>query len=248
MALSPRPPFLILLISSLWVLMAQSAPITQSTAYKVIAVKDGGRISGSINFKGAVPQPREFKVGAAAKVCGAKKARQPIVVVNGALTGVVVTLRGVTQGKAPGEAPTIQVQQCELVPRIQGMVAGQRLTLRNLDDMAHRVSGESSEGGALFDFFQPMQGSKHRKLVDDPGLLRVQAGPNMPWATAWVYVAPHPYVAISGADGAFDLRDIPPGSYELLAWHEVLGTQSMSIELEAGQALDIDFTFQGGEE
>jgi len=46
---------------------------------------------------------------------------------------------------------------------------------------------------------------------------------------AEMFVAPHPYYAVTDESGAFQLNDVPPGEYHIVAWHEgwqVLGRQA----------------------
>jgi hypothetical protein len=42
---------------------------------------------------------------------------------------------------------------------------------------------------------------------------------------AYLGVFEHPYFALSGADGRFTLKDLPPGEYTIEAWHERFGTR-----------------------
>jgi hypothetical protein len=64
-----------------------------------------------------------------------------------------------------------------------------------------------------------------------------------PWMFAWVSVFDHPYFAVSGADGKFIIKNVPPGKYTLEATHRKLGTQTVEIEVkDSGTAQD--FTFE----
>ena len=46
---------------------------------------------------------------------------------------------------------------------------------------------------------------------------------------------PHPFFAASGPDGAFSIKDLPPGTYMIEAWHEKLGPQSQTVTVGAGE-------------
>jgi hypothetical protein len=63
---------------------------------------------------------------------------------------------------------------------------------------------------------------------------------------AWVAVLDHPYFAVTGEDGSFDLRGLPPGEYTLEVWHEKLGTVDQRVTIEPKQAAHADFTMAGG--
>jgi hypothetical protein len=48
-------------------------------------------------------------------------------------------------------------------------------------------------------------------------------------------VAPHPYVAVTEANGHFAFGAVPAGSYTLVVWHERFGISSQPITVSAGQ-------------
>ena len=43
---------------------------------------------------------------------------------------------------------------------------------------------------------------------------------------AYANVVPHPFFAVTGADGSFEIKGLPPGTYTVEAWHETLGVQT----------------------
>lgn len=67
-----------------------------------------------------------------------------------------------------------------------------------------------------------------------------------PWMKAYLGVFEHPYFALSGADGRFTLKDLPPGEYTIEAWHERFGTRSQKITVGAKETKTVEFTFQQG--
>jgi hypothetical protein len=60
----------------------------------------------------------------------------------------------------------------------------------------------------------------------------------------YVGIFEHPFFAVTGEDGTFELPTLPPGEYEITAWHETLGTQTQTITLEDGEPATVDFTFK----
>jgi hypothetical protein len=60
---------------------------------------------------------------------------------------------------------------------------------------------------------------------------------------AWVGVVDHPYFAVTGADGAFRLANVPPGTYTITAWHERFGTQSQQVTLAERGTATVDLAF-----
>ena len=68
-----------------------------------------------------------------------------------------------------------------------------------------------------------------------------------PWMKAYLGVFEHPYFALSGADGRFTLKDLPPGEYTIEAWHERFGTKSVEIAVQANQTAEVTVTYTGTE-
>ena len=64
-----------------------------------------------------------------------------------------------------------------------------------------------------------------------------------PWMQAWIAVMAHPFFAVTGLDGQFEIKNIPAGTYEIEAWHEKLKSQSSTVTVTGNAAQKIDFTF-----
>jgi len=64
-----------------------------------------------------------------------------------------------------------------------------------------------------------------------------------PWMSAYVGVFTNPFFDVTDANGKFSIEGLPPGTYEVEAWHEKLGVQTGSATVAAGKAATIDFRF-----
>ena len=62
---------------------------------------------------------------------------------------------------------------------------------------------------------------------------------------AWLGVLPHPFYGVSGADGSFSIKGLPPGTYTIEAWQEKYGTQTASVTVAGSETKSQDFTFAG---
>jgi hypothetical protein len=62
---------------------------------------------------------------------------------------------------------------------------------------------------------------------------------------AYLGVLPHPFFAVTGADGRFSLRGVPAGEYVLAAWHERFGTREARVTLGAGETTEVAFAYTG---
>jgi hypothetical protein len=57
---------------------------------------------------------------------------------------------------------------------------------------------------------------------------------------AWVWEFDHPYFATTGEDGHFTIKDVPPGTYTLVSWHEAAGEKSTPVTVSAGKTVTAD--------
>ena len=69
---------------------------------------------------------------------------------------------------------------------------------------------------------------------------------NHPWMQAFVNVSPNPFFAVSDENGHFEIKGLPPGTYTLVAIHEVLGEQSTQLTVKPQAATTADFNFVPG--
>ncbi len=67
-----------------------------------------------------------------------------------------------------------------------------------------------------------------------------------PWMSAWIVVADHPHQAVTGPSGAFELPDVPPGTYALEIWHEALGTSRRTVTVGPGETVELDLEVAAG--
>jgi plastocyanin len=178
-----------------------------------------------------------------AEVFGEKVPDDRVVVSRaGKIKNVVVTLEGVREGKPwPNQRPQLANKGGRFLPHVQVVRAGAPLEIINRDPVLHNTHGYQ-DGRTVFNLAQPNQDQVIRKPLKKPGLVDVMCDAH-DWMSGWIVVSPHPYVAITGDDGTYTLSDIPPGKYQLTAWHEKLGKKQVQVTVEDGKRQQVDFTF-----
>ena len=65
-----------------------------------------------------------------------------------------------------------------------------------------------------------------------------------PWMKSYIAVVGNPYFQVTGADGKFTLKNVPPGTYTLTAWHESLGSMDQMVTVGASEnkaGIEIEF-------
>jgi uncharacterized protein (DUF2141 family) len=62
---------------------------------------------------------------------------------------------------------------------------------------------------------------------------------------SYIGVVNHPFFAVTGEDGTFTIKGLPPGKYTVEAWHEKYGTKDVEITVNAKESKSQDFEFKG---
>ncbi len=212
--------------------------------------QDTASVSGTVTFKGGKPpRPRKLELGGDAK-CAALH-DEPLfsedanIDKDGRVQWCFVYVKKGLEGRAydaPKEAKPLDQKGCRFVPHVLGLMAGQDLKIRNGDDLMHNVHAVPFTN-AEFNFSQPKRGSETVKSFASPEVpIKVKCDVHS-WMSAWVCVVAHPFYAVTGADGAFGLKDLSPGKYTVAVWHESFGERTQEVEVKAGDAKTADFVF-----
>ena len=163
---------------------------------------------------------------------------------NGDLADVVVSLKGIA-GKSTGAsaAPVVIDQKgCLYTPQILAVQTGQKVIVKNSDPCVHNVHTKPSANPEANQVQMP-GGADLTFTFDKPEMfLKFQCDVH-PWMFAWVSVFDHPYFSVSGADGKFTIKNVPPGKYTVEATHRKLGTQTAEIEVKDG-GVSQNFSFE----
>jgi hypothetical protein len=109
----------------------------------------------------------------------------------------------------------------------------------------HNIHPEPTNSRS-FNVSQPNEGMETERTFPTAEIMIPVACDVHSWMSAFVGVVDHPYFAVSGSDGSFELPNLPPGDYEVEAWHELYGTQTMNVTVGESEAVTLDFSFEGG--
>jgi oxygen-dependent protoporphyrinogen oxidase len=178
--------------------------------------------------------------------CGRRRSPPVSVHTLHGLRDAVVTIEGIARGRAPGPArPTeLVVDGCALAPRVQvASRLGAPLAVSSASERRAEISLDRVEGGdPVAHFAMPLIGQRYELPLADGGLYRATlAGTD----AAYVYAPPHPYVAITDEAGHARFSDVPPGSYEIVAWHPPIAAGAAplvargQVTVEAGGAAEL---------
>ena len=223
-----------------------SAPAAAPDAKKVDR-ETAGDITGKVVLEGTPPQNAVLKM-ASDPACGTGEVRaENYVVDNGALQNVFVYIKDGLGNKylfdTPTEAVKLDQKNCHYTPHVLGLRVTQPLEIGNSDNTMHNVHG-MPETNREFNFGQVVAGMKNTVTFTAPEVMIPFKCDVHSWMYAYIGVVNHPYFAVTGNGGTFELKTVPPGTYTIEAWHEKLGRQTQSVTLGEKESKELTFTFK----
>lgn len=200
-----------------------------------------GSIKGVVIFEGEAPDRTPLVRDTDPYCQRTPKLAEDIIVTKNKLRDVLVRIKNGTGGKhaAPAQPVVLDQQECMYRPRVVGMIAGQKIVAKNSDGTFHNVHG-TLNGKLLWN--KPQAAQAPALTLDAaarPGDVVEVVCDVHPWMRAYAVVHDHPYFAVTGDDGAFELGGLAPGTYTLEAWHPKLGAKSMTVKIGAGAKANV---------
>jgi plastocyanin len=209
----------------------------------------GASVVGKVKFTGQAPQPSKLSMNAdpsCAKLHSGPAMSQDFVAgSDNTLGNVIVFISDGLAGRTfdvPAEAVTFEQKGCEYAPHVVALRANQKLKMVNSDNTTHNIHplpANNREWNKAEPAGTTMEESFPREEIAIPVKCNVH-----PWMKSYVAVFKHPFFAVTGKDGSFQLPNLPPGEYTVEAWHEKLGTMTQKITVAAGETKALDFTFK----
>jgi hypothetical protein len=226
-----------------------SSPAAAPDAKKVDTAT-AATITGKVVLEGT-PPPNPVINLASDPACAAggkgDLTSESIVADNGGLQNVFVYIKDGLGNKYIFDTPTdpVKIDQkgCHYIPHVVGVRVTQPLEIGNSDNTLHNVHG-MPETNLEFNAGQPVAGMKNTVAFTAPEVMIPFKCDVHSWMHAYVGVVDHPYFAVSGSGGKFELQTIPPGTYTIEAVHEKLGRQTQTVTLGASDKKEITFTFK----
>jgi len=229
---------------------SSAAPAAPPAPAAVENAAAGGTITGTIKFTGMAPKNPSIDMSEEA-ACKAKYTTPPTEenVVAGpanALSNVFVYVSaGVPAGQtftAPTTPVVLDQNGCRYHPHVFGVMVGQSIEVRNSDPLLHNIKAIAKKNRP-FNVSQPNAGMTKTVTFAAPEVM-VNLECNVHgWMHAYVGVRPDPFFAVSGPDGSFSIKGLPPGTYTIEAWHEKFGTQTATVTIAGTETKTANITF-----
>jgi hypothetical protein len=217
--------------ASLFLFGAASA--SAQSGYSVMKVENGGTITGTVKWSGPTPKAPKLPITKDSSVCDPESHKvrdleRLEIGSDGGVANTVVFLKDITKGKAmdlPEAREHLDQKNCRYVPHIMLIPQGDNLQAKSSDPVLHTVH---MTGAASNNIPFPMQNQMIPISLPRAGVVELKCNAGHVWMNAEILIVNHPYYAVTDEHGSFKLNDVPPGEYEIEAWHE--GWQNMSEE------------------
>jgi hypothetical protein len=241
--------------------------------YEEAPVPDGGTVSGKVTFKGTVPPAKVVDLakfpnpGFCSKVSNGKGSRviQEVKVKDGALQDVVVYIDGIMKGKPfKFNGTDVKADTCQFL--VQGgpsTFAG--VVMKKTDFRVENMDADPSDPKAvtgvlhnphtyevfgtnnitMFNVPLAEKGQVINKKVilrKKDSIMKLECDQHN-FMQAFFQPVSNPYYAVVGPDGSFTIDQVPPGDYEIEAWHPILGEVEQKITVPAKGKVTTNFAF-----
>jgi Carboxypeptidase regulatory-like domain len=244
-------------VGALLLLLGQAA---SSPAYEEITVTGGGRVTGRVVLNGPPPPSRIFHLVFSPDIdfCsrvsdgkGNRLLKEFTVSDAGGLQDTIVAVVGVERGKPFSYTPRLEVNTCRISPFVMPVRNGHPMTIVNQDPVVHDIQAYTLQDDYTFAMFDRRMvpesvAQKEVRLRKGHYLFRTQCGVH-DFMQSWGIAVGNPYFAVTDADGRYTIPDLPPGEYDIIAWHPLMKIRAGHVTVTAGGTARQDFQFDAGE-
>ena len=191
-----------------------------------------GKLKGRIHFAGERPEPETLEITRDEDVCGNLGLLDESLVVNprnGGIRYIAVWLDSrqplevhpdlIAEPKSP---PNIDNVGCLFSPRMLAVRVGQPISFSNSDPVAHNAAVFARRNQPFSEVIPQSAPLQKSFLKAETQPIRVDCSIHA-WMKAWLIVLDHPYVAVTDADGKFEIPNVPAGNWTFKFWQERSG-------------------------
>ncbi len=227
----------------------QTGRVNPAPANLFDPAKGTATIKGTVRYDGTAPAPAQIKLDSDPVCLTLHKTplyAEDLLVSEGQLQNAFVYVKEGLEKYSfatPKEPVTLDQRGCRFEPHVGGITTNQDMRIINDDPTLHNVRC-MTEKNPQFNIGQPLQGGETvKRFASSEVMVRFRCDVHK-WMNSYFGILPHPYFAVSGKDGAFALKSLPPGEYVIEAWHEKLGNQTQKVTVGDGETKEVNFSFK----
>jgi plastocyanin len=228
-------------------------PAETTKALKPVDQSTVGEITGKVSFQGDKPKLVRIMMDQD-PVCVQKHGGKPAyaedgeVNSNGTLPNVFVYVKSGAddyQFTAPSDPVVLDQDGCMYKPHVLGAMVGQTLKVVSSDATTHNIHPMPKDNREWNMSQAPGAAPIEQKFSREEIMIPVKCNQH-PWMRAYVGVVKNPLYAVTGSDGTFTIKGVPPGDYTIEAWSAVGGGQTQDQKVTVGpkETKTADFTFK----
>jgi len=208
-------------------------------------------VSGKVMFDGAKPGIRAISMDAT-PACSRQhstppKSEEVVLNADGSLANVFVYVKAglpAQQWPAPTTPAKLDQKTCIYSPHVIGVMVNQDIEITNSDPTNHNIHPLPKANREWNESQPPGGEAKVKQFPREELGIAVKCNVH-PWMRSYIHVMSHPYFGVTGGDGTFSIKNLPPGEYTVEAWHEKYGAQEVKVKVGAKEEGKADFTFKG---
>jgi plastocyanin len=207
-------------------------------------------VTGTVTFDGKPPALKPIAMDAdpaCAKKHSAPVPNEMLELGNGNTMGniLVWVSKGLPSGKTfpvPKTPVTLDQNGCVYKPHVMGIMVGQQYRILNSDGVLHNIHTLPKINPAFNKGMPPTLKEATTVFAKPEDVFHIKCDVH-PWMSAYIAVFTHPFFSATSKDGKFTISGLDPGTYEITAWHERLGTKTASVTVGANDTKTQDFKF-----
>jgi len=207
-------------------------------------------VTGKVSFAGQAPAKVVLRMDAEPDCKGLHSTpavgEEVVVNANRTLANVFVYVKAGLEGKTfEASTGSVQLDQkgCIYRPHVLGVRTGQTVSIANSDPTTHNIHPMPAVNREWNQSQTPKAPNLDKQFPRTEIMIPVKCNVH-PWMKSWIGVLDHPFFAVTGDQGTFELKGLPPGDYTIEAWQEKYGKQEQKVTLAASASQAIEFTFK----
>jgi plastocyanin len=214
-----------------------------------------GTVTGTVTFAGKAPTPIKLdtSMDPGCSLSGKDAHSEQYAVSNGKLANVYIYVKSMKLNSGMGmisasvsgsPAATIDQNGCVYTPHVVAVQVGDSIEIDNHDPTMHNIhTMPTVPGNQPVDTSQGPKGRPQLIHFNHPEQMIPLRCNVHPWMEAFINVSSTPWFAVTGPDGKFTLKGMPPGEYTIGAVQEILGEQALTVTVKPQNESKADFTF-----